>query len=197
MNPLPARYVEPMRPAVFATLCALGIGLLGGTARAETEVNAAMTGGVATLRMESQGTRVGGHLGAYADAIFTRRRSRDWGLGPHVDFTTLAFATAEPGAGVSGLVPIGDVILMPRITPFLRLGEGPSRGGLAGSLFIGGRSHNFSGTYTLGNGGYLQVRRSLASDERLDFIIGAQIDMAYVALPFIFAVQALRPGAGL
>jgi hypothetical protein len=187
-----------MRPAALATLGALMAGSVSSVCRADTEVNAAMTGGVATLRMQDQGTRVGGHLGLYADAIFTRKRSRDWGVGPHVDFTTLAFATAEPGAGASGLIPVGDVILMPRITPFLRLGDsGGSRAGLAASLFIGGRSHNFSGTYTLGNGGYLQVRRSLASDERVDFLIGAQIDMAYVALPFIFAVQALGPGAGL
>ncbi len=152
------------------------------------------TGAALTDLRESVGPRLAYHLGLRADLLFGRGRSSDMAIGPYVDLATAAFDSIEPGGGVAWLVPAGSTAFVLSAGGFAR-GE-RDRGwspGAAGTLFWGSRSYNFHGTYGLTVGLFAQGRYGLdPAIPQADAIVGVRVDLAYLALPVILAVEAIR-----
>ena len=64
--------------------------------------------------------------------------------------------------------------------------------GVATTLFWGSRSYNYHSTYGLALGLFAQGRYGFGDGRQGDAVLGVQLDLAYVALPFLLAYEALR-----
>ncbi len=178
------------RRAALCTALALLVHPL--SAEATPKVNAGLTTGAAATDLRTGGPRIASHLGVRADALFFRSRDAEMGLGPYVDFTTVAFDTAEPGGGVQWLIPIGDPVLTLSGGGHARISALGVEPGLSGTLFLGGRVHNFHSLYNLTVGGFAQTRYALGESRAWEVLVGAQLDLVYLAIPFIYAYEAAR-----
>ena len=58
------------------------------------------------------------------------------------------------------------------------------------TIFWGSRSFNFHSRYAIGAGLFVQGRYGLGDSKQADAIVGVQIDLEYLALPFLFAYEA-------
>ena len=63
--------------------------------------------------------------------------------------------------------------------------------GLAGTMFWGSRSYNFHSAYAIGVGLVAQGRYGLGDGKQADAILGVQLDLEYLALPFVLAYEAV------
>jgi hypothetical protein len=171
---------------------AIAIGLAASEAGAHPQMSGALTTGAALtdLRFE-RGPRLAYHLGGRFEALFFRESPRDMGIGPYVDVATHAFDTFEAGGGLSWMVPAGS-------TAFVFSGGGFGRAagfgfepGVAGTIFWGSRSYNYHSTYGIGLGLFAQGRYGFGDGKQADAILGAQIDLEYLALPFLLAYEAI------
>ncbi len=182
---------------LYARFGSVGLGLAvllaPCAARAAPQVGAALTTGVATTDWRAEnGPRVAFHLGARVDALFLRDRPGQMALGPYVDVATAAFDTLEAGGGLSWLIPAGAPALVLSGGAFARTSRFGVEPGVAATLFWGARSFNYHGVYGLGVGLFAQGRLGLGDGRQADAIAGVQIDLAYLALPFVFAIEAIR-----
>ncbi len=191
------RTVKGLGSSRGKTLGALAVwALLSGyprSAGAHPQVSSGLTTGVAftDLRAEN-GPRAAYQLGARLELLYGRSAPPDMAFGPYVEVTTAAFDTFEAGGGVAWLVPTGP-------TAFVLSGGGFGRksrfgfepGGALG-LFWGSRSFNYHSSYAIGAGLFAQGRYGLGGEGRqADVLFGAQIDLEYLALPFLFVYEAL------
>lgn len=162
-------------------------------ARATPQIGAAATAGLATTdwRAES-GPRFAAHLGARFDALFLRERPSDMALGPYLDVATAAFDTLETGGGIEWLVPAGAPAFVFSAGGLARKSRFGWEPGLAATVFWGSRSFNYHGVYGLSLGLFAQGRYGLGDGKQADAIAGVQVDLAYLALPFLFAYEAIR-----
>lgn len=178
---------------------AIGLGLGSFTwnlpAQARPQANAGLTLGVAEVGDRSDlfgSTRF--TLGARGDVLFLRERNADWGLGPYAELLTTTFHDLQIGGGASALLPIHDYL------PLVIFGGGYARNterfgwepGLAASIFWGSRSYNYHASYGLAAGLLLQGRYGLGDSRETAIILGAQVDLALVSLPFVLAYNAIR-----
>ena len=180
--------------AVLAAF-ALGAASLAsaGEASAKPQVGAAVTSGVAMTDFRADnGPRVAAHLGGRFDALFLRERPTDMALGPHLEVMTAAFDTFEVGGGLSWLLPVGAPALVLGAGGFARSSRFGWEPGLAATIFWGARSFNYHGVYGLSAGLFAQGRYGLGDGKQADAIAGVQVDLGYLALPFIFAFEAIR-----
>jgi len=126
------------------------------------------------------------------DVLFGRDRNADFALGPYVSLGTAKFADARYGAGLTLLAPTfsGDF-------PLTLSAGAASRdfddARIAGQLFFGLRSHNFHGSYAMASGIVLGGDQSVSADHAHTFYLGLQIDGLWLALPFIFGYEWLKP----
>jgi hypothetical protein len=111
-------------------------------------------------------------------------------LGPYIDVATTGFDAFEPGGGVEWLVPAGDTAFILSAGAFGRFSHSDSVG-VASTVFWGSRSYNYHSIYSLGVGLFLQGRYGFGEDRQCDAIAGVQIDLEYLALPFLFAYEAI------
>jgi hypothetical protein len=150
-------------------------------------------GGVADLRAnEPLKPRAVFQLGAWADAIFLRQRSSDMGLGPYVHFDTTAFDTVSFGGGATWLIPVGSPVLSLSVGA---LGRSSARGlepALSTTLFFGSKSYNFHSLYGLSAGLFAQARYGVGKSDQADLLFGAQVDLAIMALPFIYVIESFK-----
>jgi hypothetical protein len=168
--------------------------LVPGVATAAPQVNVGVTLGPALTDLRTNGPRVAFHLGARASALFFRERGRDMAIGPYVDFATHAFDMLETGGGIEWLIPVVEDSL-----PFVlsagafarRAPSLPWEPGIATTLFFGSRSYNFHSVYGLAAGVFLQGRYGLGDGKQADVILGLQIDLAALAMPFIYLFNAV------
>lgn len=162
------------------------------SARAEPQISAGLTTGVGLTDLRaSNGPRVAYHLGGRLDCLLLRSRANTMALGPYVGVATEAFDTFQGGGGIEWLIPIGEPVLVLSAGGFARTSRfGVNPGGEA-TLFFGSRSFNYHATYGLGVGLFAQGRWGLGEGKQADAIFGAQVDLAYLALPFIFAYEAV------
>ena len=174
----------------LAVCAATGVATSG--AQARPQISAAATTGVALtdLRTDS-GPRVAYHLGARLDALFLRGDPREMALGPYVGLATAAFDTFESGGGVEWLIPTGDTALVLSTGAFARTSRFGWEPGVVGTIFWGSRSYNFHSSYGLGVGLFAQGRYGLGDGRQGDAVAGVQLDLAYLALPFLFAYEAV------
>lgn len=150
------------------------------------------TGGALTDLRAEYGPRLAYHLGGRLDVLFLRNAPRDMAFGPYVDVATHAFDTFETGGGLAWLIPTGPTAFVVSGGAFARTSRFGWEPGAAATLFWGARSFNYHSTYAVGAGLFVQGRYGLGGDGRqADAILGVQIDLEYLVLPFVFAYQAI------
>lgn len=192
-------HVKHFRTATSLALGALFLVAGGeGTARAEgpatPQWTSALTigGGVGNLA-DSPSRSAVFHLGAWSDVLFLRDSERAVGLGPYAQVATTAFSTLELSAGPTFLVPLGGPVLQFSAGPNLRAATGGPYGGVLGRIFFGSRSYNFHSIYGFAVGGFLESRVLFGGPKaQTDLVLGAQLDVIVLAMPFVFAYEAIR-----
>jgi hypothetical protein len=185
--------LEPDLPAVravWATAVAAFFVLASREAAADPQVHAAVTagGGVRDLRDDPRGVF---HLGAWTDVLFFRRKQTDVGFGPHLQLATASFQSFETGLGASLLLPTGGPVFILSAAPHFRVANGTVDAGATATIFFGSRSYNFSSIYGYQLGGFIEGRQGFTS-RQTELYGGLHVDVAILALPFVFLAQALR-----
>jgi hypothetical protein len=178
--------------SVFVRGVAIASVLVTSNAEAHPQLSGGLTTGAALTDLRfPHGPRLAYHLGGRFDALFLREAPGDMAIGPYVDVATHAFDTFETGGGLSWLVPAGS-------TAFVFSGGGFGRAagfgfepGVAGTIFWGSKSYNYHSIYAIGVGLIAQGRYGFGDGKQADAILGAQIDLEYFALPFLFAYEAI------
>lgn len=180
-----------MRFALAAAALAM-LAVTSTKADARPQVTSGLTTGLALTDFRaSNGPRAAYQLGARVDVLFFRDGPRDMAFGPYVDFTTAAFDTFEPGGGVAWLIPVGDTAFVLSGGPFARTSRFGWEGGVSSTLFWGSRSYNYHSSYAIGLGLFAQTRYGLGDGKQLDGVFGVQLDLEYLALPFVLAYTAI------
>lgn len=158
----------------------------------QTTVGVTVGGAVADVRA-SDGPRAAFHLGLHADLLLLRTRERDMAIGPYVEALSERFATLETGGGASWLLPV--VSSMPLVVSAGAFARHTSaydwEPGVAGRLLFGPRGYNYHSVYSLTNGLFVQTRWGLGDGKQGDVVIGAQIDLLVLALPWIYLYEAI------
>ncbi len=177
-------------------LCGFAVGVAcaatATSATATPQVSAGLTTGAALTDLRAENApRLAYHLGGRLDVLFLRDRPNRMALGPYVDVATAAFDTFETGGGLEWLVPAWDTAFIFSGGAFARTSRFGWEPGIAGTVFWGSRSFNFHSTYALGLGLFAQGRYGLGDGKQADAIFGVQVDLEYIALPFLFAYEAL------
>jgi hypothetical protein len=161
-------------------------------AAATPQIDSAATTGVALTDLRANGPRLAYHLGGRFDILFLREGPRDMALGPYLDVATAAFDTFETGGGLSWLVPIDATAFVFSAGAFARTSSFGWEPGAAATIFWGSRSFNYHSAYNLTVGLFGQGRYGLGNGHQADAIAGVQIDLEYLALPFLLAYEAVR-----
>jgi hypothetical protein len=169
------------------------VALLPTRAHADPQTSIGLTLGGVVRDVQGSGVSGAFHLGARGDVLLFRSRNSDMAVGPYVDVATASFHDADLGGGLGWLIPMTeDFPLLLSAGGFARDGDGQGwRPGLEGTLLVGPRSYNFHSWYGLAGGLFVQTRWVPQSPSTLDVVIGAQIDVEILALPFVFAWQSL------
>ena len=161
-------------------------------AEARPQITSGVTTGAAFTDLRADyGPRVAYQLGGRLDLLFLREAPRDMALGPYVEVTTAAFDTFEGGGGLAWLVPTGSTAFVFSGGGFARTSRFGWEPGVAGTLFWGSRSYNFHSTYAVGVGLFAQGRYGLGDGKQGDALLGVQVDLEYLVLPFVFVYEAL------
>ncbi len=173
--------------------CAIGVAVAcaAGSAQARPQITSGLTTGVATTDLRTNGPRLAYHLGGRLEALFLRDSPHDMAIGPYLDVATEAFDTFETGGGVAWLVPLDATAFVLSGGGFARksaLGWNP---GTTATIFWGSRSYNYHAAYALGVGLFVQGRYGFGDTRQADAIAGVQLDLEYLALPFVFAYEAI------
>jgi hypothetical protein len=177
---------------ITAMLVVAGMASAGSSAQARPQITAGATTGVALTDLRAgNGPRVAYHLGARVDFLFARSGPREMALGPYLDVVTAGFDTFEGGGGVAWLVPTGSTAFVFSAGGFARTSRFGWEPGASTTLFWGSRSYNFHSAYAVSAGLFAQGRYGFGDGRQADAILGAQIDLEYLALPFVFLYQAL------
>jgi hypothetical protein len=174
-------------------LAALVAGTLAsGSAGARPQVTSGLTmGGAFTDLRAENAPRFAFHLGGRLDLLLLREGPRDMAIGPYVELLTHAFDTFETGGGVAWLLPLGSTAFVLSGGSFARTSRFGWEPGVAGTLFWGSRSYNYHSSYAVGLGLFAQTRYGLGDGRQADVVIGVQADLAYLALPFLYAYEAI------
>lgn len=176
-----------------SAVAALVVATAATEAAAHPQIGARVTTGAALTDVrESHGPRLAYHLGGRFDLLLLRERPDQMAVGPYLDLATAAFDTFETGGGVSWLVPAGGPVFVLSGGAFGRSSALGWQPGAVATLFWGSRSYNYHSVYGLGVGLFAQGRYGLGDSRQADVIAGVEVDLAYLALPFILAVEAVR-----
>lgn len=172
------------------------VALAHGTARAEPQATAGLTVGVAGAGLERRlwETTVF-HVGLRGDVLFGRSSNDDFGVGPYAEVLTHAFDEIQFGAGVATLVPILDSFPLVLSAGAYGRRSGDAAGlepGIATAVFWGSRSYNFHSSYVMTGGLLAQMRLGLGPSRETAVILGAQLDLAFLGLPIVFLVNAIK-----
>jgi hypothetical protein len=184
------------RVGALLAAAAVPAGVVAGArpARADPQASLGMTVGGAIERAVGPWAATGAfHMGARADVLLFRSRPGQMALGPYADLATAGFDDVDVGGGAEWLLPItDDMPLVVGAGALARNGEGRSwaPGGEA-TLFFGSRSYNFESWYGLAAGAFAQARWVPTAPATLDVVVGVQIDAQLLALPILFAYEAV------
>lgn len=138
------------------------------------------------------------HLGLRGDVLFLRNKNSDFGLGPYLELMTHAFDEVQFGGGVSGLLPVIDPFpIILSAGAYGRKGSDyfPLEPGVAGTFFWGARSYNYHSPYVMSGGLLVETRVGLGASRETSIVIAAQIDLAFISLPAVFLINAIRGGS--
>ena len=67
--------------------------------------------------------------------------------------------------------------------------------GLAWGIFFGSRSYNFTANYVMALGLLTQFRYGLGESHETSIVVSAQLDLAFLGLPIVYLVDAIRGGS--
>jgi hypothetical protein len=180
------------RTLALVVATAAGLCVWEERAAARPQITSGVTTGAAFTDLRADyGPRLAYQLGARLDLLFLRESPRDMAIGPYVDMTTAAFDTFEGGGGIAWLVPTGSTGFVFSGGGFARTSRFGWEPGVAGTIFWGSRSFNFHSPYAVGVGLFAQGRYGLGDGKQGDAILGVQLDLEYLALPFIFVYEAV------
>jgi hypothetical protein len=188
---------------ILARALALGAGLtlavFSRQAAADPQLSTGITLGAAGVGYDHQvWKQTDFHLGIRADLMLGRSKPGDFGIGPYAEVLTLAFDELHFGGGASVLLPVTDTFpFVASVGAFGRKGNDglPVSFGVATDLFWGTRSYNFHASYVLTAGLYAQLRYDLGDPKETALLLGARVDSAMIALPFLFLVNVVRGGS--
>jgi len=138
------------------------------------------------------------HLGLRGDVLFGRTGTHGFGAGPYTEVLTDGFDEIQAGFGGELLIPVLDSVpVVVSAGPYGRLGPGGFgvEPGVATSLFWGGRSYNFNANYVMAFGLLTQLRCGFGPSKETTIILGVQLDLAFLSLPLVYAVDAARGGS--
>jgi hypothetical protein len=126
----------------------------------------------------------------HADLLLLRDGNGQLDLGPSLRLGTAGFDDLRLDPGVSLLLPVFATFPLvleagPHVRNFRELG-------VFGSAFFGLRSFNHYGSYDMSTGLLLMAERSFADGTPSALWLSARIDASWLALPFIFAYNAVR-----
>ncbi len=179
--------MTPRGGAALGAALALAIARPAG---AKPQWNAGLESGVCG-RGSSLGLQDLGWCNAvHGDVLFLRQGNRDVGLGPSLRLGTARFDDLRLDAGLSLLLPVSESFpLVLEAGPHLRNLDQP---GIFASAFFGLRSFNHYGYYEMAAGLSVTAERSFTTGTPSALWITARIDGSWIALPFVFAYNALR-----
>jgi hypothetical protein len=178
--------------AARAAVAMLAVAAWSPVAEARPQVTAGLTTGLALTDARAEnGPRAAYHLGGRLDLLLLRDTPRSMALGPYVEVMTAAFDTFETGGGIAWLIPTGPTAFVVSGGAFARTSRFGWEPGAAGTIFWGSRSYNFHSDYAVGVGLFAQGRYGLGDGKQGDAVFGVQLDLEYLALPFVFAYEAL------
>jgi len=187
-----------MGRGVLAVGVGLALGFGSAVAMAEPQGTVGLTVGVAGRGVEHrfwEGTAF--HLGMRGDVLFGRTNSTSFGAGPYFEAFTHSFDEFQFGGGVSTLFPLTQALPMVlsvggygRYAPVMGLEPGVSA-----ALFFGSRSYNFHASYVMAAGLLMQFRYGLGASGETSIVIGAQLDLVALTLPFQLLYNALKGGS--
>lgn len=182
----------PRISSIVSVVASLALLVLPRVAKADPQLHTALTVGGAITDLRTVGPGVAFELGGRANLIFLRNRSSDMGLGPYIDIQTVAFDRLDTGGGLDWVVPgLGGSFILSG-GAFGRFEPGGPRAGALGRLFWGAHSYNFHGSYVHGAGLFAEGRFALDASKSADVIVGAEIDLFYLAAPAIFLYEAMK-----
>lgn len=177
----------------LSILAAAALVTISGAADAHPQMTAAATTGFALTDIRADhGPRLAFHLGGRFEALFLRDHPRDMAFGGYAEVVTAAFDTVETGGGLSWLVPTQATAFLFSAGAFARTSSWGWEPGLSTTVFWGSHPFNYHSAYVVGAGLFAQGRYRLAGGHQADAIVGVQVDLAYIALPFLFAYEAIR-----
>jgi hypothetical protein len=132
-------------------------------------------------------------LGLRFESVWFRESPRDFGIGPYVEARTAWFDHADYGGGLVALVPVDLTFpLWFGGGGFARRGGGTWSPGFDGFLAWGGRSFNHHSSYAMVFGLLLDARVHGGDEKGTDVVLAATLDLEGLALPFLYAVSAVR-----
>jgi hypothetical protein len=123
----------------------------------------------------------------HAELLLLRERGTDFGFGPSLRAGSAGFDDFRLDAGLSALVPLLESFpLVLEAGPHLRNFDEP------GSAFFGLRNFNHYGHYDMAAGLVITAQRSFTTGTPSALWIGVRLDGYLLALPFVFAYNAMR-----
>lgn len=137
-------------------------------------------------------------LSVRGDFIFGRTSVWSWGVGPFLSLRVDNFQRFGLNAGFSLLLPVSDTFPLLLSVGVASRTDLP-RWGPGGLLraWWGMRSLNFHSVYTVGVGLFAEGRFFLDDERHLDFVAGAELDLQFLAIPFLaFYSWAARRNPG-
>lgn len=181
-----------VRVGLAALAAAGGLAAWSAPADARPQITAGLTTGLALTDARAEnGPRAAYHLGGRLDLLFLREGPRSMAIGPYVEMMTAAFDTFEGGGGIAWLIPTGATAFVLSGGAFTRTSRFGWEPGASATLFWGSRSYNFHSDYAVGVGLFAQGRYGLGDGKQADAVFGVQLDLEYLALPFVFAYEAI------
>jgi hypothetical protein len=184
-----SRWVLPLLASALVTLVST-------SARADPQYNAGLVvGGAAAGSDGGFFDRPEFALGLRGDVMLLRDDPWDFGIGPYLEFGTLAFDELQLGAGASFHLPIHETFpLVASLGPYGRYGDDGFgfEPGISGGLFWGSRSYNFHEDYVMAVGLSLGYRVSFGDSKESALIVAAQVDLAMLGLPIVALVNWMR-----
>ncbi len=171
-------------------LASLGLLVFTAPAHAKPQWNTGLEASVCG-RGERLGLADPAFCGAvHGDLLLLAERGGDLALGPSLRLGSAAFDDLRIDLGLAVLLPVLDSFpLVVEVGPHLRNLDQP---GIYGSLFFGLRSFNHYGSYQMASGVVITAERSFAAGTPSALWLGARIDGAWLALPFVLGYNALK-----
>ena len=189
---MPAR--RPRNSALaLAALLGAAVVAFAPDASARPQVSASGQIGVVGVGEDGYWSRTKLDLGLRLEDVYLRERPTDFGLGPYVEARSAAFVHADYGAGLLAILPVDPTFpLWVGAGGFARRQDHSWNPGANAFLAWGSRSFNYSSNYAMAFGLVLDVRVHRGDVPGVDTVLALSIDLEGLALPWLYAVSAVR-----